>query len=340
LTDVFPCVEEVNRLDLDGPMTQFEIISAMSFKLAEMEKLKVMVMEAGMGGRWDATNAADAKIVGLTGVDLEHTEILGNTIEEIALEKVQVIKKDALAATLSADRTVLDVMEKQASGTDSKMFLYGKDFNILKKVKNYPDGWKVDIKGINRSYTDLNIPLLGDYQPYNLSLALVLSELYTSTLKKDINEKDLKKSLLKVRVPGRFEILQKDPVVIADSSHNPAGMDNFVKNMEESFKGRKKIIIFSVLKDKDYLNMIRSMLPSSSTVLLTSSNTSRSLGIDELEKETLKIIKDIRKNGVSVPERVYKIDSISNSLKYALKIAESNDIICITGSITNLENIV
>jgi len=340
LTSIFPYIEEVNKLDLDGPMTQFEIIAAMSFKLAEMENLEVMVMEAGMGGRWDATNAADSKIVGLTGVDLEHTEILGSTIKEIAIEKVQVIKKHVLAATLSEDKAVIDVLKKHVRATDSKMFLYGKDFEVLKKVKNYLDGWTVDIKGINKNYKDLNIPLLGDYQPYNLALALVLSELYTSTFKKDIIEKDLKRSLLKLRIKGRFEILQKNPVVIADSSHNPAGIDNFVKNIEESFKERKKIIIFSVLKDKDYLRMIRSILPASSTIILTSSNTQRSLGIDELEKETVKIIKDIGKKGISVPIKVCKIDSISNSLKYALKIAESSDIICITGSITNLENIV
>ena len=131
LTYIFPYIEKINRLDLDGPMTQFEIIAAMSFVLASREELKVMVMEAGMGGRWDATNAADSRVVGLTGVDLEHTEILGKTIEEIAMEKVQVIKKDALAATLSGDRSVLDILEKQVRSTSSKIFLYGKDFRII-----------------------------------------------------------------------------------------------------------------------------------------------------------------------------------------------------------------
>ena len=340
LTYIFPYIEKINRLDLDGPMTQFEIIAAMSFVLASREELKVMVMEAGMGGRWDATNAADSRVVGLTGVDLEHTEILGKTIEEIAMEKVQVIKKDALAATLSGDRAVLDILEKQIRSTGSKIFLYGKDFRILKKKKNNLSGWTVDIKGTDRDYRDLKIPLLGNYQPYNLSLAIVLSELYASILKRDIVEQKLRRSLLKLRIMGRFEILQKDPVVIADSSHNPAGIVNFVKNMEESFKGKNKIIIFSVLKDKDYLSMILSILPVASTIILTSSNTQRSLGIDELENETLRMIRDLKNSGISVPGTVYKIDSISNSLKYALKIAESSDIICITGSITNLEHVI
>ena len=84
LNDIFSCIDKVNMLDLGGPMTQFEIVAAMAFELASQENLQVMVLEAGMGGRWDATNAADSKIVGLTGVSLEHTEILGKTIKEIS----------------------------------------------------------------------------------------------------------------------------------------------------------------------------------------------------------------------------------------------------------------
>ena len=80
-------------MNLEGPLTQFEIITVMAFKLAEEEGIEVMVLEAGMGGRWDATNAADSKVVGLTGVSLEHTELLGSTIEEITSEKVEVIKR-------------------------------------------------------------------------------------------------------------------------------------------------------------------------------------------------------------------------------------------------------
>ncbi len=340
LTEIFPDIEKVNELDLDGQMTQFEIIAAMAFKLSCNEKLKVMVLEAGMGGRWDATNAADSKVVGLTGVSLEHTEILGKTVKEIATEKVKVIKKGSIVATLSEDRPVLDVLKKQVSHTDSRLFLYGKDFAVFRKKKNYPDGWIVDIKGLNKNYLGLKIPLLGNYQPYNLSLAMVLSELYLSTLKKEIVEGNLRKSLLEVRVPGRFEVLQYNPVVIADTSHNPEGIDNFVKNIEENFVDKKKIIIFSVLKDKDYPAMIRMILQVANIFILTSSNTERSLGIDDLEKESIKIREFLTGSGCSVPETLYKIDSISNSLKYALKIAGSNDIICITGSITNLENVI
>ncbi|MBM3713749.1 MAG: bifunctional folylpolyglutamate synthase/dihydrofolate synthase, partial [Actinobacteria bacterium] len=98
---IYPYIEKINSFNLGGPMTQFEIIAAMAFTAAADKKLDVMVLEAGMGGRWDATNAADSRVAGLTGVSLEHTSILGKTIGKIAAEKVEVIKKGATVATLS-----------------------------------------------------------------------------------------------------------------------------------------------------------------------------------------------------------------------------------------------
>src|SRR3990172_11623899 len=102
----------------------------MAFRLCAEEHLQVMILEAGMGGRWDATNAADSIVAGLTGVSLEHTAILGNTITEIAAEKAEVIKKDAYVATTSNDRKVLEVLRKKTEKTGSKLFVLGRDFFI------------------------------------------------------------------------------------------------------------------------------------------------------------------------------------------------------------------
>jgi len=121
---IYPIILEVNKMDLGGPVTQFEIISAMVFKFAENENIEVMVLEAGMGGRWDATNIADSKVVGLTGVSLEHTEILGRTIKDITREKVEVIKERVLVATTSADKEVLKVLNEKVENTGSGLFLY------------------------------------------------------------------------------------------------------------------------------------------------------------------------------------------------------------------------
>ncbi|MBU4314086.1 MAG: hypothetical protein KJ821_04760 [Actinobacteria bacterium] len=337
--EIYPYIEEVNKMELGGPITQFEIISAMAFKLTESEGIEVMALEAGMGGRWDATNIANSKVVGLTGVSLEHTDMLGSTIGEITSEKVEVIKEKALVATTSCDREVLEILTRKVKDTGSRLFLFEKDFCIQRKVGLGLEGWLLDIKGIKNVYKNLPLKLLGQCQPLNLSLAIVLAELYLGTRKKEINEKKIKESLSSIRVRGRFEIIRKRPLVIADASHNPEGVENFARDVGRYFGNRKKIIIFAVLKDKDYESMVENIIGISDTLILTSSLSSRSLDIDELERTVNKKIKSL-KDTDHLPDKVYKIDTIENSIKIALKISGINDIICITGSITNLENIV
>ncbi|MDD5621586.1 MAG: Mur ligase family protein [Actinomycetota bacterium] len=334
--EIYPAILEVNRMDLGGPVTQFEIISAMVFKLAENESIEVMVLEAGMGGRWDATNIADSKVVGLTGVSLEHTEILGRTIRDITLEKVEVIKEKALVATTSSNKEVLEILTGKVEKTGSGLFLYGKDFHIQKKVSLGLNGWSLDIKGVNSTYKNLALPLLGQYQPMNLSLAVILAELYLGTGGEKINEERLRKGISGIRVKGRFEIIRERPMVILDAGHNPEGTDNFIKNISYYFGERKKIIIFAVLADKDYESMVGGIISVSDILILTSSQNTRSLSADQLEKVVKGKIK-LLKNKIHRPAGVYKIDTIENSIKFALKISAINDIICITGSITNLE---
>jgi len=338
---IHPYIKEVNKMNLEGPLTQFEIISAMAFKLAENEGVKIMVLEAGMGGRWDATNVADSKVVGLTGVSLEHTELLGKTIKEITSEKVEVIKKGALVATTSCHEEVLKILSKKVKETNSKLFLFGKDFNIIKKVNLGLEGWLLDIKGVKNIYRNLKLPVLGHYQPLNLSLSIALAELYMETKKKELNDKKIREGLKFLKIKGRFEIIRKKPLMIADTSHNPEGIENFVKDIISYFGKRRKIIIFAVLKDKDYKSMIKKVLGVSNVLILTSSLKQRSLDVNKLEELVKREIKEIKlKKGSSYPGELYRIDSIKDSIKFALKISDINDIICITGSITNLESIV
>ncbi|MFO7928925.1 MAG: cyanophycin synthetase [Candidatus Humimicrobiaceae bacterium] len=163
-------------------------------------------------------------------------------------------------------------------------------------------------------------------------LAVALAELYAGKLDLD----NLKECIPEVRVKGRFQVMGKGPLVVADASHNPEGISRFAANVYRYFKGKKKIIIFAVLKDKDYRTMVREIIKVADTLILTSSNNQRSLDIDSLESETLKIMKN---SHIKIGQ-IYKIDNIENSLNFALNIADSNDIICIIGSITNLEHVV
>jgi dihydrofolate synthase/folylpolyglutamate synthase len=335
---MYPYIEKVNELDLGGPITQFEIITALTYMIARDEGIKVMVQEAGMGGRWDATNAADSCVVGLTGVSLEHTEILGDTIEEITLEKVEVIKKAARAATISVDGRVQEIFIQKSKEVEAEYYIFGKDFGISRKKQLGISGWEVDINGIYGKYKSIKLPLLGDYQPVNLALAVALTELYMDIKGSRPDPQILKDSLSGIYVRGRFEIIGRDPMVIADASHNPEGTEKFCQTVEKYFPENKKTIIFAVLSDKDYRRMIKEVTGIADRLILTSSGSDRSLELEKLKTEVVSIVNKEQKSKDFTPE-IYAIDTVENSLNYALKISGTSDIICITGSITNLEHL-
>ncbi|MHB1274715.1 MAG: bifunctional folylpolyglutamate synthase/dihydrofolate synthase [Candidatus Humimicrobiaceae bacterium] len=332
--EILPFVEKVNEINLDGEMTQFEILTAMMFYAAFKKKLDVMVLEAGMGGRWDATNAAYAGVVGLTGVSLEHTHILGKTIEKITKEKAEVIKSKCLVATSGTDVNILRILKEKIIKTGSDLYEIGKDFLVKSIKKDSIDGFTVDIKGIFDIYENIIFPLPGDYQKSNLSLAIALSELF---LRHKLNTEKINQGLICISISGRFQIMKAGPVFIADASHNPEGIKNLAANLMKYFKSNKRIIIFSVLKDKEYKEMIRAVLPVADIIILTSSYSPRSLEINLLEETVLRQSQKLKKEGGKSPKFIYRIDNIENSIKYSLNIALKNDIICLTGSITNLE---
>ncbi|MCL4386415.1 MAG: Mur ligase family protein [Cyanobacteria bacterium] len=332
--DILPLINKVNEMNYDGEMTQFEILTAMMFYTALSERLDVMILEAGMGGRWDATNAASAKVAGLTGVSLEHTKILGNTIKAITKEKAEVIKNNSLVASSSKDVEVLKILEVKIKETYSSLYIIDKDFAVKSIKQDNIEGFTADIKGIYDDYSNIKFPIPGNYQQTNLCLALALSELFIGG---KLNTQKINQSLNHTNISGRFQIMKREPFFIADASHNPEGIKNLTLNILKYFKDNKKIIIFSVLKDKDYKEMIKSILTIADFLILTSSETNRSLPVDELEREVKKEIKILKNKGEKIPELVYKINNIENSIKYSLNIALKNDIICLTGSITNLE---
>ena len=335
---IYPYIKEVNSLDLGGPITQFEIITAMAFVAAKNSGTEVMVLEAGMGGRWDATNAADAKVVGLTGISLEHTQILGNTISKIAAEKVEIIKKGAGVAAISNDPEVLDILRQKTSNIGADLYLYGRDFKISSKESKGLLGWKIAVEGIYGRFSGIEIPLIGDYQALNLSLAIALAELYLDTRERRLDADPIKRSLAGIHVKGRLEMIGEDPMVFSDVSHNPEGMDKFSRVMDKYFKSRKKTIIFAVLADKDHGAMIKKVLEVADRLIITSSHTERSLSVERLQQKTVEIMEK-NPDGVRMPDEVFAMDSVENSLKFALKISGTNDIICITGSPTNLEHL-
>jgi len=212
----------------------------MAFIYFNEKKLDYAVMETGMGGRLDATNVAEPVISVITNIGLEHRDVLGNTIKDIAKEKAGIIKPNTTVVT-NAKGKAFSVIEKIAEKHNSRII-------VAKKLKN------------------IELTLKGEYQKENASTAFaVLKEL---KIKDDIIKKGLKKAYW----PGRFEFIKKN--ILLDCAHNPDGVKALVKSMKK-LDYNNVIVILSVMKDKNIKSMSRKINKLNPKMILTKANVSR-----------------------------------------------------------------
>jgi dihydrofolate synthase/folylpolyglutamate synthase len=221
----------------DDRVTQFELLTAAALsELAERE-VEVAVVEAGLGGRHDATNVLDAPVVVLTNVGLEHTRWLGPTVLDIAREKLAVVRPGATLVLGAVDPEV----EEEAATTGATI------------IRASPEG---------------RDPLLRGYQRTNFAMAMAAAE---ATLGRPVSE------IPHVAVPGRLQVLSEDPVTILDGAHNPAGIAALVAALPEVTGGRPVVGVVSVLDDKDAGAMLKVLAPHVEALVCTASLNPRAL---------------------------------------------------------------
>ena len=229
--------------------TFFEVTTAMMFDYFKDMKADYVILEAGMGGRYDATNVCDNIVSVITNVSLEHTEYLGDTIYKIAKEKAGIIKN--CPYTIFADNNP-DVKKAIEEATDKyKDSTYSLDFNTFTT--------NILINGNKYEYS-----LFGDYQYKNFLCA------YEVVKYLGIDENIIKEAVKKVIWQCRFEVYSKNPLVIFDGAHNLAGVEELIKIVKQHFSKDEVTILVSILKDKDRVSMFRKLNEISSNIVLTS----------------------------------------------------------------------
>ena len=225
--------------------TEFELITAIALLYFKEEACDVVVLECGMGGRLDSTNIVNTSILSvITGISLDHTAFLGDTVEKIAKEKAGIIKKGVPVLYGGESDTVYDVIAGEAANAGSPV--YRTDYSEITLHDFSYRGAKFDYK--HRS--DVNISLAGLYQPRNASLVLEAVDILKSEIPK-ITEESIKKGLAKAKWPARFETICENPLIIFDGAHNPEGIEAAVESAKSYFTD-KVTVLSGVLKDKDY----------------------------------------------------------------------------------------
>lgn len=231
--------------------TEFELITAIAFEYFRRHNCDVVVLETGLGGRLDSTNIIKTPLLSVvTGIALDHTAFLGDTVEQIAAEKAGIIKQNAPVLFGGEDEIAAKVIADTAKACDVPF--YRTDYTRLVHIQTTLDGTTFDYK----DRKDVAIRLLGLYQPKNAALVLDAVDILREN-GLDIPEDAVRAGLHNAVWHARFEIVGRDPLVIFDGAHNPQGIEQAVKSVKQYFNGEKVYLLTAVLKDKDYTGIAK-----------------------------------------------------------------------------------
>jgi len=319
-----PVVEKVERgLGKGESLTQFEVLTAAALLFFKERGCDVAVIEAGLGGRLDATSVISSDVQVLTSIGLEHTELLGDTVFAILKEKAAAIPEGgrvvagALEPDLKAELTGLCAARK------ADCYHLGEQVVVLAD----PRAESFDVFGVYGCYTDLQLQVLGGYQRANAALAVAAGELY---LGDELDGNKVREALADTSIPGRLEIISTQPLCIFDGSHNAPGMEETMDSLDQILERRRLITVISILKDKDAPEMLVHLAPRCDIIFATQSSSPRALSADKLAE----IVAELGKG----PEVFIDPDPRS-AMMSAYRLATSNQVVLVTGSLTLISDL-
>ena len=274
LANITSIVRPIAEKMTDKP-TEFELIPAIPFYYFKIMKCDFVVLECGLGGRYDATNVINTAILSLiTGISLDHVAILGDTIEKISWEKAGIIKPHVPVIFGGSNAEALSVIKSEADKAHSPLSTV--DHSKIKLVSANLFGSTFDFL----DYENVKIGLLGLYQPKNAAMVLSAVDKLLE-LGVNIPKEAVYRGLEKSKWAARFEVIHKDPMIIFDGAHNAEGISSARTSIEEYFKDQKIITISGVLKDKDYKKIASDISSFSKAVFTITPDNPRALSSRE-----------------------------------------------------------
>ncbi len=316
-----PVIKGFERISINSPnslqgrLSFFEVYTALAFLYFKEKKVDFLVMETGMGGRLDATNVARSLVCAITPISYEHTRYLGKTLTQIAGEKAGIIKEKSLVVSAPQEKEAMQVISNTSVNLQAKLFTVGKDIKFFVKNGNF------SIKGINNSYANLRINLLGKHQVINASLAIGIVEalnFYGFKVNVDCTRKGLYNTLW----PGRIEVLSRKPYIVVDGAQNAASAAVLKSAIRSIFKYKKLILVFGVSKDKDIKGMVNQLLPLAHKIILTRADNPRAA-----------IPIYLKKYFAAKGKEIFITASVKEAKVLVLRIADSQDLVLVTGSL-------
>ncbi len=299
--------------------TFFEVVTAIAFCYFQEQKVDFVVLEVGLGGRYDATNIVTPLVSIITNISLEHTNILGNSIESIAFEKAGIIK-DTIPVVTAACTKAQDVIEAVAREKKAPVIIVQR--HQWKRLAHALNNQEFFIEGDHKDYV-VRTSMLGEYQGENIALAIcALEQIQIQGVY--LSDTDIIQGISSATHPGRMEIFSHEPLILLDGAHNPNGIEMLRQELQQDFTYGNLILVLGILKDKDIDAMIQSIVPLAHTVILTKSSNPRASSPEAIRDKILS-------KGFNTT--VFIDEYVPSAVDHALKLSQKNDVICVTGSL-------
>jgi len=312
-----PEIEAVNQKATYGELTTFELLTALAFAHFRLKGADFQVLEVGMGGKFDATNVIQPEVCIISSISFDHTEVLGNSLAEIAAEKAGIIKPDSVVVLSPQVDEVAQVIEKTCKSRRARLVRVGSDVTWHGSSFDL-DRQLFQVKGRLGSYK-LSIPLLGRYQLDNAATAVAALEVLAEK-GFNISRDSITDGLARVSWPGRLQILSRHPLIVVDGAHNPDSARRLKQSLEQYFDFDQAILVMGASSDKDIAGIVSELVSVFDKVIVTRSRHPRAMA-------AASIVAEFRRHGVETQ----MVDDVPTALSLAL--AGDRDLICVAGSL-------
>ncbi|HUF32970.1 MAG TPA: folylpolyglutamate synthase/dihydrofolate synthase family protein [Acidimicrobiales bacterium] len=315
LAEAIGAVVELEALSGLRP-SRFELLTLAAFRWFADSAVDVAVLEVGMGGRWDATNVADGAVAVVTNVSLDHTEYLGPTRHSIALEKAGIVKPGASLVLGETDPSLAAVFEGAGAATT---WVRGRELDCTDNVVAV-GGRSVSLRTPGATYDDVFLSLHGAHQGDNAALAVAAAEAFFG---RPLEDDLVREGMASVEVPGRFEVLGRQPLVVIDGAHNPAGALTASATLDDFSVAGERILVVGMNQGRDPVEMLQALGAASARVVVAcAADMPRAMAAEEVASAA-------RSLGVEADV----VRSVPDALDRATALATEDDIVLVTGSL-------
>ena len=309
------------------PISFFEAMTALAFVAFAEYPVDIAVIETGMGGAWDATNIVASQVSVITPIGLDHTEYLGETLEEIAETKAGIIKPESHVVLAAQPVEVAKVLTAKILEKAAIPYREGLEFSVARRDIAV-GGQLISVNGIHGEYSEIFVPLYGAHQASNAAVAIASVEAFAGVR---LDEELVRLAFAKVTSPGRCEVLYRDPTVIVDAAHNPHGARALAATISTEFDFETVFGVLAILGEKDVHGVLLELEPVIDRLVVTQNSSERALPVEDLYAAAIEVF------GV---ERVFKEADLQRAVTTSIEqctlinqTSEGVSAVLITGSV-------